>query len=380
MAPGAASDQLIRAQPFLANQRFEPLPAPTGTYPFRLDLESVIGSARVEAIRDAGEIQFHVLGDTGGVKIPSSQQIVAMHMEQDYLNFPVNTPAFCYILGDLIYYNGERSQYYPQFYEPYWHYPGPIFAVPGNHDGDPIQDPTAEPSLAAFVDNFCAPYPQLRPEAEETQRDAMTQPNVYWTLTGPFITIVGLYTNVPEGGQLDDKQTAWLTSELAAAPEKGALIVTMHHPIYSMDAHHGGSAYMGSVLDQAMQSSGRTPDLVLCGHVHNYQRFTRDMNGAQVPYIVSGAGGYWHLHYMAKDDQGNDLPQGTPWQVPNSDVTLENYVDDRHGFLRLTVSPERLHGMYWTVPRPQEPWRHGPLASPDKFTINLESHTVTSSD
>src|SRR5437870_6406821 len=27
--------------------------------------------------------------------------------------------------------------------------------------------------------------------------------------------------------------------------------------------------------------------------------------GSQVPYIVSGAGGYWNLHYLAKDDAGN---------------------------------------------------------------------------
>ena len=51
-------------------------------------------------------------------------------------------PSFLYILGDLIYYNGEAGQYFPQFYQPYSGYPAPILAIPGNHDGDPIDAST----------------------------------------------------------------------------------------------------------------------------------------------------------------------------------------------------------------------------------------------
>src|SRR5258708_3108768 len=60
--------------------------------------------------------------------------------------------------------------------------------------------------------------PRLTKEAGDVSRDAMTEPNVYWTLETPFATVVGLYTNVPEGGWLDDKQIAWLTGELSVAP------------------------------------------------------------------------------------------------------------------------------------------------------------------
>ena len=97
---------------------------------------------------------------------------------------------------------------------------------------------------------------------------------------------------------------------------------------------------------------------------------------AQVPYVVSGAGGYWNLHYLAKDDAGNRPAQGQPWPVPGTDVTLENYRDSRHGFLRLTASPERLRGMYRTVPRPQESWRSGPVEDADSFVLNLDTHRV----
>jgi len=195
-----------------------------------------------------------------------------MHMESDcQVPDPSGQPAFFYHLGDVVYYYGEDNGYYSQFYEPYQQYPLPIFAIPGNHDGDVFDD--TEQSLAAFAANFCAPVPAITKDAGDVSRDAMTQPNVYWTLDTPFVTIIGLYTNVPEGGKLDNYQIAWFESELAAAPTGKALIVAMHHPIYSADQYHAGSQYMGQLLEQAIQKTGRTPDVIFAGHVHNYQRF-----------------------------------------------------------------------------------------------------------
>jgi len=47
------------------------------------------------------------------------------------------------------------------------------------------------------------------------------------------------------------------------------------------------------------------------------------------------------------------------------------YVDDRHGYLRLTATARELHGDYVTVPRPQESWSHGPVTVADTFTVTL---------
>lgn len=371
--PLTAEAQLSKRHGFRANQRFEPLPAPTGAQPYRLDLESVVGADAVSRIRAERRLVFHCAGDTGGVKSPQPQQIVAYWMDQDVARGGADAPAFFYHLGDVVYYHGERAEYYAQFYEPYAEYGAPIVAIPGNHDGDPLPG-SPDPSLAAFTETFCSPQPRLTPEAQEVQRDAMTEPNVYWTLTAPFLTMIGLYTNVPEGGRLDEDQIAWLQRELAAAPAEGALLVAMHHPSFSADAHHGGSAYMRSVLDSAVEASGRQPHAVLAGHVHNYQRFTRTLGDLQVPYIVAGAAGYWHLHGMAKDANGQSLPKG--WQTPEPGLVLESYVDDRHGYLRLTASPTTLNGQYVTVPRQHESWRRGPVAVADSFTIDLATHTV----
>ena len=117
--------------------------------------------------------------------------------------------------------------------------------------------------------------------------------------------IVGIYSNVPEGGEVDSTQADWLAREMTDARRELPLAVTLHHPIYSAHAFHGRSAKMGALLDTASARAGRAPDVVLAGHVHNYQRFHRTIDGRTVPYVIAGAGGYWHLHAMAKDADGN---------------------------------------------------------------------------
>jgi predicted phosphodiesterase len=360
-----------RQQPH-GNQRFQPLPPPTGQPPYHLALDQVLPPEQLKAIQDSGRILLHVAGDTGGVKAPQSQQIVAMAMEQQFEFADVALrPAFFYHLGDVVYYFGEAKEYFSQFYDPYVHYPAPIFAIPGNHDGDVTDG--SDPSLTAFVNNLCAPAPHITPEAGETSRDAMTQPNVYWTLEAPFVTFVGLYSNVPEGGQIDDGQLTWFVNELRTAPQDKALVVAVHHPPYSADSHHSGSQHIEEALDSAFNQAGRMADVVLSGHVHNYQRFTRAVSGRHIPYIVAGAGGYWHLHYMSKQADGSALQY--PFQMPDGDLILESARDNRHGFMRMMVTDKQLSAEYWTVSRPQESWR-APAQPIDGFVLDLQQHRL----
>jgi hypothetical protein len=116
----------------------EPIPAafrPRKPAPFHMNLAEVLSDADVKQMTDAGRMAFHCIGDTGGVKRPEAQQLVARGMEQS-LKSDKMSPRFCYNVGDLVYYNGEVNDYWDQFYEPYEHYPLPIVAIPGNHDGE----------------------------------------------------------------------------------------------------------------------------------------------------------------------------------------------------------------------------------------------------
>lgn len=357
---------------------FQPLPKPTGKAPFHLDIKTVITPAEYAEISQSKRMIFHTVGDVGGVKSPADQQIVADHMEMqvDKIN-TANNPSFFYIIGDVVYYYGSSKEYNIQFYEPYKFYPAPVFAIAGNHDGDVDPTDTTKPtSLDAFMRLFCAKTPTIAPEAGDTARTTMTQPNVYFTLVTPVANIIGLYTNVPEGGVVKADQQAWFVNELKNAQKERsnkALIVTLHHPPFSMDPHHGASAAMQKLLADSFKQANVYPDIVLTGHVHNYQRFTQNIGKVQIPYIVAGAGGYWHLHNI--NTGGTTI--ATPTPSPFKDVVFEKYSEDRHGFMRITIDMNKKEflGEYFTVPRLQESWKAAPVLF-DSFTIDLKQNKL----
>ena len=82
-------------------------------------------------------------------------------------------------------------------------------------------------------------------------------PNVYWTFITPMATIIGMYTNVPEHGSIHSTQQQWLTNEFATAADDRALILALHHPIYSFDVYHSGSSKMADALENAIRDTGR---------------------------------------------------------------------------------------------------------------------------
>ncbi|MDP9099516.1 MAG: metallophosphoesterase [Verrucomicrobiota bacterium] len=348
--------QVAKAHVAQGNEAFQPLPVPTGAAPYRITLESVLsgsdsGRAQLKAIQKSGKLVLHTVGDTGGIMDAVPQTIVVKKMAEQLLVPEQDRPAFFYHLGDVVYFKGEAGNYFPQFYEAYQNYTVPVFAIPGNHDGTPPGD--GESSLGAFMRNFCNVNPVITPEAVDVNRTAMTQPNCFFTLEAPFVTLIGLYSNVPSGGRIEQDQLSWFIGELKNASKSKALIVAVHHPIYSADDHHSGSTALEALLDGAYKTAKRLPDAVLNGHVHNFQRFTRQYGKKTVPYFVAGAGGYHNLHGMQKAPDGGQLP--VPYAV-NGELQLDDYAKSRHGFVRVTASKNELLFEYFTVPRPHESW------------------------
>lgn len=334
------------------NPTFIAPPAPTTTN-FNLSMATILPD-EAEAAETAGTLVFHCVGDTGGVYGDDVEAALAAAMEGQInsaksANEPV--PGFYYNLGDVVYFNGISTLYGAQFYEPYQYYPAAIVAIPGNHDGDNRSQPgdpvDTEPSLYGFMKNFC----DTSPENIYPYRATMTQPYCYWTLECPFVTIIGLYSNVE--GSLDargaSQQQNWLTSQMQGADPNKALIVAAHHPAFSLDSVHGGYPDIGIAIDSAVKSSRRVPAAVLSGHVHNYQRFERALKGKKVPYIVAGAGGYANraslMHHM--NSGGNYT---LPFQTTRQDVKLMNYNESDPGFLRVTVNSSNLKFEYFIVP------------------------------
>ncbi len=151
-------------------------------------LESAFGAHGPEItkrIKNAGKIIFHAAGDTGasnegkyGNEISVADQVTSDCRTSN----TANRAAFFYHLGDIVYNFGESKYYYDQFYDPFRNYPGPIFAIPGNHDSFVIPETPAEDApLKIFARNFCASEPSITPEAGSLHRTSMTQPGVYFT-------------------------------------------------------------------------------------------------------------------------------------------------------------------------------------------------------
>jgi 3',5'-cyclic AMP phosphodiesterase CpdA len=333
-------------------EELQAVPQPRLVQP-RIALADVIGASAVEQIEKAGGISFHAVGDTGDVKQSTApdQESVIDSMTSD-LTALAPSPAFLFHLGDVVYFFGERDKYYEQFFSPFRAYDRPIFAIPGNHDAVVIDrehdEESTEPSLAGFLANFCAPAPGEAPDAAGVKREAMDQPGVYFTLDAPFVSIIGLYTNALEGPgiisprklnssaaveKIGTVQLEFLKKELERLkPEreakKRAVILACHHPPASLDDTHGGSSCLTSDLDEAFEQSGLTPDAVLSGHAHLYERWSRQIGGKNVPYLIAGSGGYG----LGKVKSGLQYPIN--WA--GFAITAEPISD--YGYLLLTVN------------------------------------------
>ncbi len=392
-----AADQNIQA-----NQVIEAIPAPRVNPPV-MDLSSVIGPDAVAQIEAAGNMVFHSVGDTGGIVRAEPQLTVsdAMAADMEGKTYANGLSAFFYHLGDVVYYFGQEEYYPEQFYDPYRNYNAPIFAIPGNHDGVRYKNEPVNFSLEPFWDNFCTATPA--PGAPSFARSTMTQPGVYFVLTAPFARIIGLYSNTSEtAGLLGDAnigndQVTFLTAQLEAAlaartadtqnTSPFALIIAVHHPPFTGSSQHFPSAAMLKVIDDSCKQAGIWPDLVLSGHAHLYERYTRTLaaDGRQIPYVVAGNGGYYNLSKM-KVNAKKQKPVAGSHSEPDGQgntISLDQYNETMWGFLRITVAPGTIQvdslgvqpSATTTTTTPPSPIP--PPALVDSFKVDLAAHKVT---
>ena len=361
---------------------FQPLPTPIGPAPYRFDLSQLLHADAVAAIKNAGKLVFHTVGDTGDERGKQMDFVAAMMTEDYDASADGEVPAFFYHLGDVVYFAGDIDAYGENFYETYAEYPGLIVAIAGNHDCQPDdpQDGPVNPHkkpLDGWVQNFMSQDPaRLGSRKTTSSRTQMDLPNVFWTLTTPLATIIGLFSNVSETeAELHQDQIDWFRSELKAADAQKALIVAIHHPPFSGDTEHSGSTVAEQVLFDSFAATGIYPHLILSGHVHNYQRFTvkqtADSRSFDIPCVVAGNGGYSKLGKLHK--VGRAYPE-TPMQLTDT-LTLARYDQDNFGFLRIEVTSQQILGRYISAPFQQ-------AASPkpqelDSFTIAIANRTVT---
>jgi hypothetical protein len=231
---------------------------------------------------------------------------------------------------------GNVNEYLDKFYRPYAALPGPIYAIPGNHDWyDNLNgfmlalccvrplDPVTPPFVPRFSRTWLRRRLWRRPDpADEKLREhclgfraepdeGERQPGPYWALDAGPVRLVGIDTGIR--GAIDDEQGEWLR-RVSAAPMPKILITGK--PIYVDNDYRPCPIEGGGFADEIVRDPATNYIAAIGGDTHNYQRYPVDVGGRTIQYIVSGGGGaYMHAtHRIPKIDLPGPRtwPPGTP--------------------------------------------------------------------
>jgi Calcineurin-like phosphoesterase len=260
---------------------------------------------RVTRYADEEKLSFLVLGDTGEGDA-SQYHVIGPALSQS------QGTRFTFIVSDVIYPAGDVNEYYDKFYWPYQKLPGPVYAVPGNHDW--------YDGLHGFMIQFCGADPDLRPPAAAGRRrwrekarevlwrepsepdqerleemrklrtDALDQPGPYLAIELKELLLVGIDTGIE--GTIDSAQADWL--ERVSQLEKNKILFTGKPMV--VDAEVKTEIPVdddsGRTVKATVDDPGNRYIAVIGGDIHNYQRYpVRMADGRRVQHLVSGAGG-----------------------------------------------------------------------------------------
>jgi hypothetical protein len=184
---------------------------------------------------------------------------------------------------------------------------------------------------------------------------------------------------VISGGVVGTAQLTFLQQQLKTALQertggnKRALIIAVHHPPFTGSQDHAPSPSMLTDIDNACQQAGILPDLVLSGHAHLYERYTRFMGKAQIPFVVAGTGGYFNLSTFKRS--GSGAPPKLPFvgtDAKGNKLRLDTFDEKDFGYLRMTVSASAMKAEFVAVDV-----NTNATSVVDQFTLDLNRHTVS---
>lgn len=216
--------------------------------------------------------------------------------EQAKVAFEMNksNADLCLITGDIVYDEGRASEYETKFWN---YYNGPVsdrtkgtsmmrrvpfVPVPGNHD---ILNPdlTRYPDGLAYFYNFSVPQngPKLSLDDPNSPRaTGKNLENFLKTAGTNYPTIANYsfdYGNVhflvlnsnPNVNWATSSLRDWIRNDLKQVKPDQWTIVSYHHPEFQSSLVHANDKQMRILSDLFAENK---VDLVLTGHVHNYQR------------------------------------------------------------------------------------------------------------
>lgn len=248
-----------------------------------------------------------LLGDWGADSEPMQQIAVANAMKRWASDNSIRPDAlfmlgdnFCGEMPDGI--NSHRwIKQFEQMY-PSSLFPGPVYAVLGDHDYETSRGDKVEAELA---------YTR--------QSARWTMPRRWYSVKipkkNPLLTLVCLDSNIPGSkghelspwssvltGRQHDEQQQWLEAELAKPRTTPFVAVAAHHPLYSNGQHRDNPKLIAQ-WDSLLRR--HNVDLYFSGHDHDLQHL--EFEGHPTSFVISGGGG---AELVGRTTQ----PQGrVPW-------------------------------------------------------------------
>jgi hypothetical protein len=278
---------------------------------------------------DSKSVDLLMLGDWG-YEDSTAQSAVASGM-RGYARQHAIYPQALLMLGDNWYgalEGGVKSPRWRRQFEemyPIDVFPGPAYAILGNHDYQNWPDSKVESELQ---------YARTGSSGGKPTRWKM--PSRWYRFefpsTNPLITFIALDSNMPfkdgtsEHGrditltpQQQGEQLAWLESELKQPRTTPFLVVMGHHPIYS-DGPHGDHPILVRDWDPLFRKYN--VQLYLAGHDHDLQHL--EFEGHPTSFFMSGGGGA--DLYNLKVDPSKRGP----------------YAEKIYGFSHMSVTPKQI--------------------------------------
>ena len=299
------------------------------------------GRARKSA---AQAFRFVAFGDSGAAT-DSQKAIAEQTLKQN--------PDFVFIPGDIVYTRGRIAEYRQKFFPYYNSDDAPLMrsilfiAAPGNHDALG-RDLTMTPDALAYYYYWAQPlngplhssFGELKgpDDAQAAFRDAAADNfprmsnfsfdygNSHWLI---------LDTN-PYAEWTDPRLRKWIADDLAATKATWKF-VGFHHPGFNSSKAHRNEQ-QARVLSDVFEAGG--VDVVIAGHVHNYQRTYPLTFRAEAPsFPLKQVNGAWTLDKSFDGDK-NTQPKGIIYLVTGAggaDLYDPPQTDDPSSWLEFTM-------------------------------------------
>lgn len=256
---GAAISVTMPASKIQTAQLADLQPGATYAYTVEHGENSWSGSFRTPAGAD-DTVRFAVLGSSGVAN--DAQHAIADELAADAPDFVLHT-------GDVVFPRGGLCHYGLRYFGPYEDLVGNSPVVPAIGEIDLKSN-----NGRAFREIFSLPTTTSEPA-----------PLYHAFDYGPVHVVVldsELYERNDRSGI--DAQRDWLTADLRANTLPW-MVVVLHRPLYSSTSGAVDDT-IGVDLQPIFEANG--VDLVLSGHVRNYERF---QPGDGITYVVTGGGG-----------------------------------------------------------------------------------------